>query len=167
MKKGNSVTVDYRSRHHPGRDSGRNHRRKLRLKGHLIESGGEGNVLPTGIKDVRGYQTLDFDFKMMERSVRSRLVDFERAISMVMKTRTTRSSLLLRDLKKINDRLKPFGYFLPLTSADIGANTNSGVGTGTEYRRGPMMNVQESNRPLGFGVVSGSSEFDLFRSIFM
>ena len=75
----------------------------------------------TGIKGRDGYQSLDFDLRMIETSVHSRLDDFRRAYAMLRQLMKTKDIILWYKIQQIfvtlhdiGTRLAAFGYSLPI-----------------------------------------------------
>ncbi len=141
-------------------------RRKLRLKGVLSKGNNGGPATMTGIKEKQGYQMLNFDLRMLESSVHTRLIDFKRAYTMLTTYVRTKDN---SDLKKksieivsaihgINTRLTVFGYSLPIDDFRNYITIQSVKSHHDKYHH---ISRQEIDPYLG--LVNGTTEFTKMR----
>jgi hypothetical protein len=86
-----------------GGHNSRSHHRRLRLKG------GENMI---AIEQEQGYDSLDFDYSMIEKSIFSRLFDFDVAFKRVVDLNTNQSNSIISRIRSIDVRLRHFGYSL-------------------------------------------------------
>lgn len=169
LKTSENILIQHRGKHDRSnrlyRQSNRNRircRRNLRLK--ATTKGPTGGVM-TGIKEKSGYQTLEFDLKMVENSVHNRLVDFGRAYDLLHQWRTKDSNLrgkfeqIIERLQDIDARLSKFGYsLLPINTVSV-KNVEVVV-----VEKGKVNNLRpRSEFDPRLGIMNGSIEFTKMR----